>query len=182
MELKYQVNWTTLRYKSGCTSWDEEKWFFSQEARWNIPTKPFPQCITEPVHLPYQKLLGNKIWLLRPSGTMWPIYSITHFPPYLGWKILRCYNISQDFLLYCQSISQLLDLLSFATLLFKFKTSTCEIVEKMLVLAVGKEGKGEGRRTSGTETVKGGCVKEVCPIADLLIFFCCFTLKLFRSF
>ena len=48
----------------------------------------------------------------------------------------------------------------------------------MLVLAVGKEGKGEGRRTSGTETVMGGCVKEVCPIADLLnLFFLLFYLK-----
>ena len=85
MELKYQVNWTTLRYKSGCTSWDEEKWFFSQEARWNIPTKPFPQCITEPVHLPYQKLLGNKTLLFRPPGTMWPMYSITRLPPPISW-------------------------------------------------------------------------------------------------
>ena len=86
------------------------------------------------------------------------MYSITRLPPYLGWMILRCYNISLDFLLYChcQSISQLFNLLSFATLLFKFKTSTYEIVDEMLLLVVGKEGKGEGKGTPGTETVKGG--------------------------
>ena len=73
-------------------------------------------------------------------------------------------------------------------MLFKFKTCTCEIVEKMLVLAVGKEGKGQGRRTPGTETVKGGCVKEVCPIADLLnLFFAilpqsCFTILVSLNF
>ena len=49
----------------------------------------------------------------------------------------------------------------------------------MLLLAVGKEGKkGEGRRTAGTEPSRGGCVKEVCPIADLLnLFFLLFYLK-----
>ena len=59
----------------------------------------------------------------------------------------------------------------------------------MLVLAVGKEGKkGQGRRTPGTETVKGGCVKEVCPIADLLnLFFAilpqsCFTILVSLNF
>ena len=38
-------------------------------------------------------------------------------------------------------------------MLFKFKKCTCEIVGKMLLLAVVKEGKGG--RTPGTETVKG---------------------------
>ena len=43
------------------------------------------------------------------------------------------------------------------TLLFKFKISTCEIVEEMLLLAVGKEGEGEGGETDvGDRNRQGG--------------------------
>ena len=54
-------------------SWDEKKWFFSQEARWNISTNTYSllNVLIMPVHLPYPNLLGNLFWLLQFSGTMW---------------------------------------------------------------------------------------------------------------